>query len=136
MAKNGLMIFTNQRIPDPARPNKTIPVPRPPLIINGHTIAATDTHKFLGVILDQNLRFKQQADHAAAKGKFWVTQTRRVSKTVRGIRGQKGKFWVTQTRRVSKTVRGIRGHLARQLYTTVAIPKMLYAASVWLTPIT
>ena len=35
--------------------------------------------------------------------------------------------------RISKTIWGIRGHLARQLYTTVAIPKMHYAASVWLT---
>jgi len=113
MAKNGLMTFTNQRIPDPARQSKTIPIPRPPLIINGHAIVATETHKFLGIILDQNLRFKQQADYAA----------------------EKGKFWVTQTRRISKTVQGIQGHLARRLYITVAIPKMLYAASIWLTPI-
>jgi len=55
MAKNGLMIFTNQRIPDPARWNKTIPVPCPPSVIHGHAIATTDTHKFLGVILDKNL---------------------------------------------------------------------------------
>jgi hypothetical protein len=27
MAKNGLMTFTNQRVPDPAHPQKTIPVP-------------------------------------------------------------------------------------------------------------
>ena len=55
MAKNGLMIFTNQRIPDPAYRRKTILIPRPPLIINGHAIVAMEMHKFLGVILDQNL---------------------------------------------------------------------------------
>jgi hypothetical protein len=42
---------------------------------------------------------------------------------------------VSQTHCISKTVQGIRGHLARQLYITVAVLKMLYAASIWLTPI-
>jgi hypothetical protein len=111
--KTGLVVFTNRRVPDPTRPHKTIPIPRPSVIINGQEIKPSPTIKFLGLILDQELKFKAHADYAAAKGKFWITQTRRISKTAKGIRG----------------------HLSRQLYMAAAVPAMLYAASVWLTPI-
>lgn len=107
------MIFSNKRIPDPGRPGKTMPAPRPPITVNGHVNMPVATTKFLGIILDQDLKFKEHADYAASKGKFWITQTRRISKTVKGIRG----------------------HLARQLYNAVAVPRMLYGASVWLNPI-
>jgi hypothetical protein len=112
--KSGLMTFTHKRVPDPARRGKTIPLPRPPIIINGHAINSSPTIKFLGIILDQELCFKAQADHAAAKGKFWITQTRRISKSAKGIKG----------------------HIARQLYLAAAVPAMFYGASIWLTPIT
>ena len=111
--KTGLIVFTNRRIPDPARPNKTIALHRPSVTINGQEIKASQSLKFLGVILDQELRFKAQADHAAAKGKFWITQTRRISKTTKGIKS----------------------HISRQLYKAAAVPAMMYGASIWLTPI-
>ena len=111
--KTGLIIFTNKRTPDPIRPHKTIPLTRPSVTINGQEVKPSLSLKFLGVILDQELRFKAQADYAAAKGKFWITQTRRVSKTAKGIKG----------------------HLSRQLYKAAAVPAMFYGASVWLTPI-
>ena len=62
--KTGLIVFSNRRIPDPARPHKTIAIARPPVTINGQEIKASQSLKFLGVILDQELRFKAQADHA------------------------------------------------------------------------
>src|ERR1700733_9329346 len=105
--KTGLMTFTHRRSPDPACPGKTIPLPRPPLVINGHAINSSPSLKFLGIVLDQELQFTAQANHAAAKGKYWITQTRRVSKLGKGIKG----------------------HIARQLYNAA----MLYGASVWLT---
>jgi hypothetical protein len=111
--KSGLMTFTHKRVPDPTRRGKTIPLPRPPININGHSINSSPTIKFLGIILDQELRFKAQADHAAAKGKFWITQTCRISKSAKGIKG----------------------HIARQLYLAAAVPAMFYGASIWLTPI-
>ncbi|KZP04257.1 hypothetical protein FIBSPDRAFT_671951, partial [Athelia psychrophila] len=69
--------------------------------------------KFLGLILDQNLTFKQHADYAAAKGRFWINQTKRISKTVKGMQGV----------------------YSRHLYLTVCVPRMLYGASIWLNPI-
>lgn len=85
--KTGLIIFTNRRIPDPTCPHKTIPLPRPSVSINGQQVKPSLSLKFLGVILDQELQFKAHADYAAAKGKFWIMQTRRVSKTAKGIKG-------------------------------------------------
>jgi hypothetical protein len=53
--KSGLMTFTHKRVPDPTRQGKTIPLPRPPIVINGHPINSSPTIKFLGIILDQEL---------------------------------------------------------------------------------
>jgi hypothetical protein len=88
-------------------------VPRPSVTINGQVVRVSPSLKFLGVILDQELQFKVHVDYAAAKGKYWITQTRRISKSMKGIRS----------------------HILRQLYKAVAVPAMMYGASVWLTPI-
>lgn len=85
--KNALMIFSNKRVPDPARPGKTMAAHRPPITINGHVNTPVASTKFLGLILNQNLTFKQHADYATAKGRFWVNQTKRISKTVKGMKG-------------------------------------------------
>ena len=53
--KMGLMTFTHRRVPYPIRPGKTIPLPRPPIVINNHAINSSPTTKFLGIILDQEL---------------------------------------------------------------------------------
>jgi hypothetical protein len=111
--KTGLMTFTTKKVPHPTLSAKRIPLPRPLLIINGHSIPSSPTHKFLGIILDQELRFKAQADATTAKGKFWITQTQCIAKTAKGILG-----W-----------------LSCHLYIAAAIPAMLYGTSAWITPI-
>lgn len=111
--KNALMIFSNKHIRDLTRPGKTISAPRPSITIGGHTNDLVSSTKFLGIIHDQDLKFKEHTEYVAARGKFLIMQTRQISKTVKGIRG----------------------HLARQLYNVVAVPCMLYGASVWLDPI-
>jgi hypothetical protein len=108
------MTFTHRRrAPDPVHLGKSRPLPGPPIAINSHSIKSSPTLKFLGVILNEELWFTAQADHITAKGKFWITQTR----------------WVL------KTAKGIKGYLACQLYNTAAVLAMFYGASVWLTPI-
>jgi hypothetical protein len=110
--KTGLVVFTNRRVSASACLHKTIPILRPSVIINSQEIKPLPTFKFLGLILDQELKFKAHVDHAAAKRKFWIMQTRCILKTVKGTRG----------------------HLSQQLYMAAAVPAMLYAASVWLIP--
>ncbi|THH16336.1 hypothetical protein EW146_g4287 [Bondarzewia mesenterica] len=43
--------------------------------------------------------------------------------------------WTSQLKRLAKLSTGIKPALLRQLYVGVAIPKMMYAADVWCTPI-
>jgi len=62
--------------------------------------------------MDQELRFKEQAAHALAKGTKWVTQLRRMAKIAKGMRGE----------------------FMRAMLYGVAIPSMLYAADVWCVP--
>jgi hypothetical protein len=86
---------------------------RPNMNIQGSIIQPSFTHRFLGVILDQELRWTAQVDNAIAKGTAYVCQLRRLSTTAKGIPLQ----------------------LMRQLYQATAVPKMLYAASLWFTPV-
>lgn len=51
----------------------------PNMNIQGNIIHPSPTHKFLGVILDQELRWKAQVDYAVAKGTTHVMQIRRLS---------------------------------------------------------
>jgi ribonuclease HI len=86
---------------------------RPPLLTRGTTITPSETHKFLGVILDQALRWKAHVAYAIAKGTAYVLQLRRISSTSTGVPLS----------------------LMRQLYLSVAMPKMLYAVDLWFRPL-
>jgi hypothetical protein len=86
--------------------------PRPDLILRGINIRLSTTHKFLGVILDQELRWKPQADYALAKGTAYVLQFKCLSTMTKGILLRQ----------------------MRQLYQAIVVPKMIYAASLWFNP--
>jgi len=85
---------------------------RSPMTIQGAIINPSRTHKFLGVILDQELRWKEHTAYAIAKGAQYVMLIRRLSRSAQGIPTK----------------------LIHQLYRAVAIPCTLYVASVWLWP--
>jgi len=107
--KTALLCVSRRRAPDPAKPGKTTAVPRPPIIINGHTINPSVSHKFLGVIVDQELNFKEHASYALAKGTGYTMACSRMSRPTKGIHGR----------------------LLKKLFEGVVVPKMLYAADVW-----
>ena len=86
---------------------------RPPLTTRNITITPTRTHKFLGIIIDQELRWREQVNHALGKGAQYTLLMRRLS----------GASWGVPTR------------LIRQLYQAVVVPRVTYAASVWIRPI-
>ncbi|KAG2737855.1 hypothetical protein P692DRAFT_201666277, partial [Suillus brevipes Sb2] len=69
------------------------------------------SHKFLGVIIDDELRFKEHAAYALAKGTKYIMTCQRMIRTTKGMKGR----WM------------------RKLYKGVVIPKMLYAADIWCT---
>ena len=84
----------------------------PPMIIHGATITPSPSHKFLRVILDQELRWREHTTYATAKGAHYAMLLRRLSKSAQGVPTK----------------------LIHQLYQAVVIPHTLYAASVWLRP--
>lgn len=90
---------------------KTMPIPRHALRINGHIIKPAETHKYLGVILNKELCFKNHAAYVIRKGMGTALQVRQLVKT--------------------KTKRGVAGKYIRRLYKTVVIPQMLYATNIW-----
>ena len=102
MSKFGLIDFTLNRCKE-----------HPPIVIHRITIKPSKSHKFLGVMVDQELHWKEHASYALAKGVAYVALIRRIS---------------TSAHRVPP-------RLMHQLYRSIAVTKMLYAASVWLKPV-
>lgn len=112
LTKSAIVDFTRKRQKHPSLPNRTIPIARPPITIDGRVITPQKTYKFLGLILDQELRYKEHAAYATAKGTKWISQFRRLTKVTTGMPPR----------------------YARQLYLAVAVPRMLYAADVFCPP--
>ncbi|KAJ3518307.1 hypothetical protein NMY22_g13741 [Coprinellus aureogranulatus] len=84
----------------------------PDLVLEGTTIAKVESYKYLGVIMDPELRWRAQEDRAVTKGLQWVALFKRLSNTRYGINVK----------------------LMRHLYRAVGIPKMTYAAEIWYDP--
>lgn len=106
LSKLALMNFSTKHVPS-----------SPLLITHPRSRAVTSvepvkSYKFLGVLLDPKLKWSLQADKAARSADAWVNLIRRLARTSKGI-----------------SAPGM-----RLLYTTVAIPKMAYAAEVWYAP--
>ena len=92
--------------------------PNTPIIItHPHSRAVTTvnpvkSYKFLGILLDPKLKWKAQTDCIVRSADAWVNLIRRLDRTSRGI-----------------SAIGM-----RLLYTTIAIPRLAYAAGVWYSP--
>ncbi|KAG2749478.1 hypothetical protein P692DRAFT_20670332, partial [Suillus brevipes Sb2] len=72
-------------------------------------INPSHAHKFLGVIFDDELRFKNHADFALAKGTKYALACKRMIRPTKGIHGK----------------------LMKRLYEGVVVPKMTYGADIW-----
>jgi hypothetical protein len=83
--KFGWMILTRQREKNSNDPKKARPIRRPVITIKNKTIVLKETHRFLGVIMDQELRFNEHVTYALKKGTKFLEQYRRLAKTTKGI---------------------------------------------------
>jgi hypothetical protein len=83
-----------------------------PINIDGHLVKPTATAKYLGMILDEKLKWKEQQAAALAKGQRWLLQFGRLAKMTNGIKAP----------------------YMRKLYLAIAVPRMLYGADLFLTP--
>lgn len=86
---------------------------QPSLTLDDTVIAPKASAKLLGVHMDSKLKWQVQANTAQAKGLKYMLAAKHLSQ---------GK-------------RGVPGRLGVQLYTGVVVPKMLYAAEIWCSPI-
>ncbi|KAJ3897595.1 hypothetical protein F5879DRAFT_775927, partial [Lentinula edodes] len=80
--------------------------------LRGTLIKSEPFTKFLGTLMDRQLRWNEQHIAMVRKGQQWVAQFRRVVRMRDGMVAQ----------------------LVRQLYKAKALPRMLYAADIVLTP--
>src|SRR5271154_3009189 len=113
LAKSGAIAATRKKLVDPNNPRKRIVQPSVTIQLDDdHQVTTTSTQKYLGVIIDSELRFKEQAAYAIGKGTKWANQVQRITKTAKGVKGG----------------------LARRLYYGVAVASTLYAVDVWGAP--
>ncbi|PPQ85868.1 hypothetical protein CVT24_006388, partial [Panaeolus cyanescens] len=84
----------------------------PPLVIDGTTITVVDEYKYLGILVDPEIRWKQQSAKAAEKAAKWIILFKRLTNAQRGMSSK----------------------LMRHLYRSVGVPKLTYALDVWYTP--
>jgi ribonuclease HI len=107
-----LLDATRKRVPNPVNTRGRIPMPRQALMLGNQRIQSKDTARFLGIIMDNKLNWKAQCATALAKGQDWLIQFGRLARTTKGMNAK----------------------YIRQLYLSIAIPRMLYAADIFLTP--
>ena len=85
---------------------------RPPLKIGNAAVEPSTSTKYLGVYLNQHLNWKEQQVYTAKKGTMWASQIRRLVRP----------GW------------GLSLKYAKWIYTSVAIPRILYGIEVWRHP--
>jgi hypothetical protein len=107
-----LLDIMQRLTPHPLNPKRRIPTPRRTLILGNQCIPSKETAKFLGIIVDNKLNWKGQCAAAIAKGQDWLIQF----------------GWL------ARASRGINAKYIQQLYLSIAVPQMLYAADIFLTP--
>ena len=107
-----LLDFTKKLTPHPFLLRKKIPTPQQALMLGNQWIPSKDTPKFLGVIVNNKLTWKAQGAAALAKGQDWLSRSKQITMTTKGIHA---KYFC-------------------QLYVSTAIPRVLYAADIFLMP--
>jgi ribonuclease HI len=83
------------------------------LVTPTHTIPVSESAKYLGLIMDRQLRWKEQVEQAIKKG----------TKAVMAIN------------RLTRPTFGLPHQFVRQLYRSVVVPKMEYGLCVWYSPV-
>lgn len=84
-----------------------------PININGQSIAASDSAKYLGIVVDRKLKWKEHVEAAIAKG----------TKAVLAVA------------RLTRPTFGMPHRFVRQLFRSVVIPRMEYGMVAWYQPI-
>ena len=84
----------------------------PTLHLPNRTVKPANSAKYLGVYFDRNLNWKVHQAYTVEKGAKWAAQIRRLTRPT----------W------------GVTPNFAKRLYTSVALPRVLYAVDLWCSP--
>ncbi|KAJ3792137.1 hypothetical protein GGU11DRAFT_693889 [Lentinula aff. detonsa] len=112
LPKFQLVDYSRKWEPDPEVPGRTKRIEGPGVRLGETTIKPVPFTKFLGALIDQQLRWNEQHTTMIKKGQQWISQFRCIAGLKTGMTAQ----------------------LIRQLYKAKAIPRILYAADVTLMP--
>ena len=112
VTKSAIIHFSRKTAPDLEIENGRVRIGRPELVLESQVIQEVDSYKYLGVQIDFQLRWKEQAQRATANATKWILQYRRLTRPSTGVRSK----------------------LMRQLYLAVALPKITYGIDIWYTP--
>ena len=82
------------------------------ILIRGHEVPPQESAKLLGISIDRRLNWKMHIAAVLAKGEKWINQFGRLARMNKGISPS----------------------FIRQLYLTIAIPRLLYGADIFLSP--
>ena len=107
-----LLDFTKKLVPHLFNSRRNVATPHKALRLSNHCIPSTDTAKFLGMILDNKLLWKAQSVAALTKVQDWFLRFSRIAKTTKNVHAK----------------------YLQQLYLSTAIPHILHAANIFLTP--
>src|SRR6266481_3184361 len=113
VSKLKLVGFSRRRVHNLGNPGKMIPELCPSFNLQGMCIKPSNSHKYLEVIFDQELHWKEQTDNVVAKATSWILCFQRLARPAMGIKSE----------------------LMRRLFLAVAVPRFTYAADIWFTPI-
>ena len=112
ITKSAILHLTRKTRIDPEDDSKRIPLEKPLLIVNNKTIGEVQFFKYLGILIDAQIRWKEQVNRAVANATKWLLQFRRLTRPSTGTSAR----------------------LMRQLYISVALPKITYGLDIWYTP--
>ena len=112
ISKSAILHLSRKTTVDPEDVRNRIPLSRPQLTVSGQIIKEVLSYKYLGVQIDAQLNWKEQAQRAIANATKWLLQFRRLTRPSTGTSAE----------------------LMRRLYLAVALPKITYGLDVWYTP--
>ena len=112
VSKSAVLHLSRKTIPDPNSDHGRVPLPKPALTLGGQVVQEVQSYKYLGIQVDAHLRWREQAQRAIANSTKWILQFRRLTKPSTGVKPR----------------------LMRQLYLSVALPKITYGIDIWYTP--
>jgi len=85
VSKSVILHATWRTQPDPENEGKRIPLDKPPLVIEGQQIQAVNNFKYLGIQINTQLNWEEQAQRSTVNATSWIMQYRRLTRPQTGV---------------------------------------------------